>query len=133
MIIGSARSSPGCANAIWPARFRLAGPRQWLAARRLPGDQGAALTGDQVIAAEPAKRELVSAFPAGACVDMETAALAQVARQNGIAWAAVRMIYNADDVDDQAVLEYLTSGGAMALSSIIRETIDRILDSEPQS
>jgi adenosylhomocysteine nucleosidase len=96
--------------------------------------KGAALTGDQVIAAEPAKRELVSAFPAGVCVDMETAALAQVARQNGLAWAAVRMISDtADDVDAQAVLEYLTSSGPKALSSIIRETIDRILDREPQS
>lgn len=96
--------------------------------------RGAALTGDQVIAAEPAKRELVSAFPAGVCVDMETAALAQVARQNGLAWAAVRMISDtADDVDTQAVLEYLTSSGAKALSSVIRETIDRILDREPPS
>jgi phosphorylase superfamily protein len=62
---------------------------------------------------------------------METAAMAQVARQNGLAWAAVRMISDtADDVDPGAVLDYLTSGGATALSSILRETIDRIMDSD---
>ena len=94
---------------------------------------GAALTGDQVITAGPARQELVSAFPAGACADMETAALAQVARQNGVAWAAVRMISDtAENVDAGAVFDYLTTGAAKALSSIMRETIDRLLDREPQ-
>lgn len=61
------------------------------------------------------------------------AAVAQVARQTGLAWAAVRMISDtADDVDAEAVLEYLASSGAKALSSILRETIDQILDREPQ-
>ena len=92
---------------------------------------GVALTGDQVITAGPDKHALISAFPGGACADMETAAMAQVARQNGLAWAAVRMISDtADDVDPGAVLDYLTSGGATALSSILRETIDRIMDSD---
>lgn len=91
--------------------------------------RGAALTGDQVISAGPVKQELVSAFPAGVCADMETAAVAQVARQNGLAWAAVRMISDtAEGVDAGAAMEYLTSTGARALSSIVRETIDRILD-----
>jgi nucleoside phosphorylase len=64
---------------------------------------------------------------------METAAVAQVARQNGLAWAAVRMISDtAEAVDAGAVLEYLASGGAKALSSILRETIDRLLNREPQ-
>jgi adenosylhomocysteine nucleosidase len=95
--------------------------------------RGAALTGDQVIAAGPVKDELVSAFPAGVCADMETAAVAQVARQNGLAWAAVRMISDtAEAVDAGAVLAYLASGGAKALSSILRETIDRLLNREPQ-
>jgi adenosylhomocysteine nucleosidase len=91
--------------------------------------RGAALTGDQVITAGPVKQELVSAFPRGACADMETAAIAQVARQNEVAWAAVRMISDtAEDVEAEAVFEYLTTGGAKALSSIMRETIDRLLD-----
>lgn len=95
--------------------------------------RGAALTGDQVITAGPAKDELVSAFPAGVCADMETAAVAQVARQNGLAWAAVRMISDtAEAVDAGAVLAYLASGGARALSSVLRETIDRLLNREPQ-
>ena len=92
---------------------------------------GAALTGDQVITAEPAKQKLACQYPSGACVDMETAAVAQVARQNGRAWAALRMISDtADAVDAEAVFDYLTSSGARALSSILRETIDRILDGE---
>jgi nucleoside phosphorylase len=95
--------------------------------------RGAALTGDQVIAAEQVKQELVSAFPAGVCADMETAAVAQVARQNGLSWAAVRMISDtADAVDAAAVLAYLTSSGAEALSSVLRETIDRLLGRGPQ-
>jgi nucleoside phosphorylase len=36
-------------------------------------------------------------FPEGACFDMETAAIAQVALQNGIPWAAIRMISDAAD------------------------------------
>jgi hypothetical protein len=38
----------------------------------------------------------------------------------------------ADAVDAGAVLAYLASGGAKALSSILRETIDRLLNREPQ-
>lgn len=92
---------------------------------------GAALTGDQVITTGPAKQELVCAFPAGLCADMETAALAQVARQNG---AAIRMISDtAENVDADAVFEYLATGAAQALSAITRETIDRLLDREPQT
>jgi adenosylhomocysteine nucleosidase len=94
---------------------------------------GAALTGDQVITAGPVKTELISRFPRGVCADMETAAVAQVARQNGLAWAAVRMISDtAEAVDAKAVLEYLTSSGAKALSSILRETIDELLNRGPQ-
>jgi hypothetical protein len=74
----------------------------------------------------------LAAFPAGVCADMETAAVAQVARQNGLAWAAVRMISDtADAVDVTAVLDYLTSSGAKALSYILRETIDRLLAKGP--
>ena len=95
--------------------------------------RGAALTGDQVIAAEQVKQELVSAFPAGVCADMETAAVAQVARQNGLPWAAVRMISDtADAVDAAAVLAYLTSSGAEALSSVLHEAIDRLSGRAPQ-
>jgi len=38
----------------------------------------------------------------------------------------------AEAVDAEAVLEYLTSSGAKALSSMLRETIDRLLNREPQ-
>jgi len=36
-------------------------------------------------------------FPEGACFDMETAAIAQVAVQNGTPWAALRMTSDAAD------------------------------------
>jgi adenosylhomocysteine nucleosidase len=58
---------------------------------------GVVLTGDQVVTSRVIRDGLLADFPNGACLDMETAAIAQVAHQNGIPWAAVRMISDAAD------------------------------------
>ena len=58
---------------------------------------GVVLTGDQIVTSRDVRDRIVADFPEGACLDMETAAIAQVALQNGIPWAALRMISDAAD------------------------------------
>jgi adenosylhomocysteine nucleosidase len=58
---------------------------------------GLVLTGDQIVTSRDVRDSLARSFPDGACFDMETAAIAQVARQNDIPWAALRMTSDAAD------------------------------------
>jgi adenosylhomocysteine nucleosidase len=58
---------------------------------------GVVLTGDQIVTSREVRDALLRDFPQGACFDMETAAIAQVALQNGIPWAALRMTSDAAD------------------------------------
>jgi adenosylhomocysteine nucleosidase len=58
---------------------------------------GLVLTGDQIVTSREIRDGLSRGFPEGACFDMETAAVAQVALQNGIPWAALRMTSDAAD------------------------------------
>jgi adenosylhomocysteine nucleosidase len=64
---------------------------------RQPVRSGVVLTGDQIITSREIRDRVLGEFPDGACFDMETAAIAQVARQNGIPWAALRMTSDAAD------------------------------------
>jgi adenosylhomocysteine nucleosidase len=72
------------------------------AAESVTGDSrsvhsGVVLTGDQIVASREIRDGILRDFPEGKCFDMETAAIAQVARQNGVPWAAVRMTSDAAD------------------------------------
>ena len=58
---------------------------------------GLVLTGDQIVTSREIRDGVLQEFPEGACFDMETAAIAQVAIQNGIPWAALRMTSDAAD------------------------------------
>lgn len=58
---------------------------------------GVVLTGDQIVTSREIRDRILSDFPDGACFEMETAAIAQVARQNGVPWAALRMTSDAAD------------------------------------
>lgn len=58
---------------------------------------GVILTGDQIITSREVGDSLLADFPEGACFDMETAAIAQVAFQNGVPWAALRITSDAAD------------------------------------
>jgi adenosylhomocysteine nucleosidase len=74
---------------------------------------GVVLTGDQIVSSLEVRDRLQSDFPEGVCLDMETAAVAQVAHQNGIPWAALRMI--SDTADEKFNLgEVLGFGGDTA-------------------
>lgn len=58
---------------------------------------GVVLTGDQIVASREVRDNLLRHFPDGACFDMETAAIAQVAFQSDTPWAALRVISDAAD------------------------------------
>ncbi len=58
---------------------------------------GLILTGDQIVTSREVRDGQARDFPEGACFDMETGAIAQVALQNGIPWAALRMTSDAAD------------------------------------
>jgi adenosylhomocysteine nucleosidase len=58
---------------------------------------GLVLTGDQIVTSRVVRDGLAADFPNGVCLDMETAAIAQVAHQNRIPWAALRITSDAAD------------------------------------
>jgi adenosylhomocysteine nucleosidase len=83
------------ADSTWSDRLRLATAR--VVTKPDMVRSGVVLTGDQIVSSRDVRDRLVRDFPEGVCLDMETAAMAQVARQNGIPWAALRMISDAAD------------------------------------
>lgn len=75
---------------------------------------GLVLTGDQIITSRKLRDGLAHDFPDAACVDMETAAVAQVAHQNGLPWGAVRVTSDSADetFDLQDVIDFgVTTAG----------------------
>src|SRR4029077_11990156 len=58
---------------------------------------GVVLTGDQIVSSRAVRDSLAADFPSGAGLDMETAAIAQVADQNEVPWAALRITSDAAD------------------------------------
>jgi len=86
---------------------------------------GLILTGDQIIASRDTRHELLTVFPSGACFDMETAAIAQVAHQNGIPWAAVRITSDAADEDFnlEEVIGFAVNTAAKLFDTIVRAAL----------
>jgi adenosylhomocysteine nucleosidase len=82
---------------------------------------GVVLTGDQIVTSREVRDHILSDFPDGACFDMETAAIAQVARQNGIPWAALRM--TSDAADESFNLEEVIGFGI----NFAAELFDRVV------
>jgi len=83
---------------------------------------GAVLTGDQIVTSRAVRDGLLADFPDGACFDMETAAIAQVAHQNRIPWAALRITSDAADENFklQEVLGFGVDTAADLLDQIVR-------------
>jgi adenosylhomocysteine nucleosidase len=83
---------------------------------------GVVLTGDQIVASRKVRDDLLKDFPQGVCFDMETAAIAQVALQNGIPWAALRMTSDAaDETFNLAdVIGFGTNTAADTFNEIVR-------------
>ncbi len=83
---------------------------------------GLVLTGDQIITSRALRDATLAEFPDGACFDMETAAVAQVAHANGIPWGAVRITSDAADetFDMKEVLGFGVGSAAGLLDRIVR-------------
>lgn len=84
---------------------------------------GLVLTGDQIITARAVRDALARDFPDGACVDMETAAIAQVAHQNGLPWGAVRVTSDSADetFDLEDVIDFGVNNAGELFARILRD------------
>ena len=82
---------------------------------------GIILTGDQIIMSRELRDRTLAEFPDGACFDMETAAVAQVAYLNGLPWGAVRITSDAADesFDMKEVLGFGAGSAAGLLDRIV--------------
>jgi adenosylhomocysteine nucleosidase len=83
---------------------------------------GLVLTGDQIVTSRAVREKLVRDFPEAACIDMETAAVAQVAHQNGLPWSALRVTSDSADetFDLRKVVGFGVSTAAGLFESIIQ-------------
>jgi adenosylhomocysteine nucleosidase len=86
---------------------------------------GKVLTGDQAIVSVERRRWLWETFR-GDCVDMESAAAAQVCRQNGVPWVVVRAI--SDSADEDGIAEFrrnlaLCAGAAAEVVTALVESL----------
>lgn len=88
--------------------------------------QGLIVSGDQFVSSSQQKQEILAAFPATYCVEMEGAAIAQVAQINQVRHLIVRAISDqadntAPDDFNQYLLEIIP-----ALNSTIKELVKNI-------
>ena len=82
---------------------------------------GLVLTGDRIITSRAARDAIVADFPDGACFDMETAAIAQVARANRVPWGAVRI--TSDAADESFDLDAVLGFGATTASELFAKIL----------
>jgi adenosylhomocysteine nucleosidase len=89
---------------------------------------GLVLTGDQIITSRSVRDALAREFPDAACVDMETAAVAQVAVQNSVPWSALRVTSDSADetFDLKGVLGFGVDTAANLFASIIQTVADEL-------
>ena len=89
---------------------------------------GLVLTGDQIVTSRAVRDALAKDFPDAACVDMETAAVAQVAHQNTVPWSAVRVLSDSADetFDLRGVIGLGVGTAANLFESIIHAVIDEL-------
>jgi adenosylhomocysteine nucleosidase len=97
-----------------------------LGGRQVAG--GVVLTGDQIITSSNARDRVLTQFPRGACFDMETAAIAQVARRNEVPWCGLRIVSDAADESFELneVLEFGTTTAAGDFEKVIRALLKKL-------
>ena len=124
---------PGLEEAILAADPELSEKLLFAATRALAASSatirsGLVLTGDQIITSSGVRDRLAAEFPGAACLDMETAAVALVARLNGVPWSAVRITSDAADESFEvgAVLEFGAATAADLFESIIRSLVSEL-------
>jgi adenosylhomocysteine nucleosidase len=86
---------------------------------------GTVLTGDQIVTSHEVRDGLLRDFPEGACFDMETAAIAQAALQNGIPWAALRM--TSDAADESFDLDEVLGFGIDTAAGMFEQVVRALL------
>jgi adenosylhomocysteine nucleosidase len=89
---------------------------------------GVVLTGDQIVTSSSVRDGLAREFPEALCIDMETAAVAQVALQNGVPWSAIRITSDSADetFDLKGVLGFGVDTAANLFESIIQAVVDEL-------
>ena len=89
---------------------------------------GLILTGDRIVTSRSVRDALRRDFPDGACIDMETAAVAQVAHQNALPWSALRVLSDSADetFDLRGVIGFGVSTAATLFESIIQSVADEL-------
>ena len=85
---------------------------------------GLVLTGDQIVTSRAVRDALARDFQDALCVDMETAAVAQVAHQNGLPWAAVRV--TSDSADETFNLEEVIDFGVSTAGELFAQVIHEV-------
>ena len=89
---------------------------------------GVVLTGDQIVMSREVRDRLHAEFPDGICVDMETAAVAQVAHQNGVPWGSLRI--TSDSADESFKLEDVLGFGRGTAADLFDRIIRAFLAGE---
>ena len=89
---------------------------------------GLVLTGDQIVTSRAVRDGLAKDFPDGLCIDMETAAIAQVAHQNGVPWSGLRVTSDSADetFDLKGVLGFGVETAANLFEGIIHAVADEL-------
>jgi adenosylhomocysteine nucleosidase len=86
---------------------------------------GLVLTGDQIVASREVRERIRADFPQGACLEMETAAIAQVARANGVPWGGLRI--TSDSADESFDLDQVLAFGAGTAGDVFERIIRAVL------
>lgn len=89
---------------------------------------GLVLTGDRIVTSRSVRDALLRDFPDGACIDMETAAVAQVALLNRLPWSALRVVSDSADetFDLRGVIGFGVSTAATLFERIIQSVADEL-------
>ncbi len=82
---------------------------------------GLVLTGDQIVTSRGIRDAILADFPEGACLDMETAAVAQVAHANRVPWGGVRI--TSDAADEDFNLDAVLGFGATTASELFAKIL----------
>jgi adenosylhomocysteine nucleosidase len=85
---------------------------------------GVVLTGDQIVTSRAVRDALARDFPDAACIDMETAAVAQVAHQNRVPWSGLRI--TSDSADETFDLKGVVGFGVDTAASLFEGIIQTV-------
>jgi len=87
---------------------------------------GLVVTGDQLVTSRSVREALLRDFPDAACIDMETAAVGQVAHLNGLPWSALRVI--SDSADETFDLRGVVGFGVTTAAGLFEKIIQSVVD-----